>query len=314
MAPITHSPFLDILPAELRLRIYTQLLVTPDPLKGRIARQDTKYNLHTAILRTNKQIYSEARPVFLGKNTFYITFVSPTSSSNLTEEEGEEGEEGSGAFEPPLQLADLPLVRHLQVDMLYYPKILRTITDPRIGAWRPLCVGAERYIISLSYLLGAVQSNLLSLALCADTRRYVEVRELTGEGENVDEDVDEDDYGEVNVKKMLIGFYVADGNSRFRKALRGLRVKTVGLHFDFPEAHFDFKVVSEVLHQQSLVDLMGQVLMVRSEILLKSAMWELGECEEVAEEGTVSLTPDGNASDAFQLQVIFPPKGISGHI
>jgi hypothetical protein len=37
--------------------------------------------------------------------------------------------------------------------------------------------------------------------------------------------------------------------------------------------------------------LVGQVLMVRSEIALKSAMWELGEGEEVAEEGTVSLTP-----------------------
>jgi hypothetical protein len=290
MAPITHSPFLDILPAELRVRIYTQLLVTPDPLRGPIARQSTKYNLHTAILRTNKQIYSEARPVFLGKNTFYITTVSPTSSSNLREEEGEEG---SGAFEPPLQLADLPLVRHLQVDMLYYPKILRTVTDSRSGAWRPLCVGAERYIISLSYLLGAVQSNLLSLALCADTRRYVEGREVAGEGDDEKEDLDEDedDDSEINVKRMLTGFYVADGSSRFRKALKGLRVETVGLHFDFPEAHFDFKVESEVLHQQSLVDLKGQVLMVRSEIALKSAMWELGEGEKVAEEGMLSLIP-----------------------
>jgi hypothetical protein len=290
MAPITHSPFLDILPAELRLRIYTQLLVTPEPLKGPIARQSTKYNLHTAILRINKQIYSEARPVFLGKNTFYITSVSPTSSSNLTEEEGEEG---SGAFEPPLQLADLPLIRHLQIDMLYYPKILRTITDRRTGAWRPICVSAERYIISLSYLLGAVQSSLLSLTLCADMRRYVKGREVAGEGddEKEDEDEDEDEDSEINVKKMLTGFYVADGSSRFRKALKGLGVGTVGLRFDFLEACFDFSVEQEVLYQQSLVDLVGQVLMVRSEIALKSAMWELGEGEEVAEEGTVSLTP-----------------------
>ncbi|KAK1913469.1 hypothetical protein P3342_005405 [Pyrenophora teres f. teres] len=67
MASATRSPFLHVLPAELRLHIYTLLLVTPSPLKGPVARESTKYDLHTAILRTNKQIHAEARSIFFGK-------------------------------------------------------------------------------------------------------------------------------------------------------------------------------------------------------------------------------------------------------
>jgi hypothetical protein len=266
MAPQTHSPFLNILPAELRLRIYEQLLVSSEPLKGPIARQGTKYNIQTAILRTNKQIYDEARPVFLGKNTFTITSVNP--SLNTISNHSEEEEECSGAFEPPLQLVDLPLVR--------------------TGSWRPRCVGAERYIISLSYLLGAVGKSLLSLRLCADTRRYHSflLENRDGEGE------DEHEGTEIDIRRTLTGFYVADGSSRFRAALAKLSlISEVSLHYDFLEAYFDFVVQKEVLCRQSLVGLMGQVLVARSELRLKLALQEL--CEEaeveVAVEGSVDL-------------------------
>jgi hypothetical protein len=268
MAPI-HSPFLDILPAELRLRIYEQLLVSQEPLRGPVARQDTKYGLHTAILRTNKQIHSEALPIFLGKNTFYITSVQPLSSYD-----NEDEEEGSGAFEPPLQLTSLPLIRHLEIDLSYYPSTLRTTTGQRTGVWRPMCVGAERYIISLSYLLGAVRKNLLSLKLCADTRRYVEEEEAS-----------------LDTKNLLTGPHIADSSSRFRKALSDLSVQHISLHYDFPESCFDFTVEMDVLCRQSLVDITGQVLIARSAIKLKSAMWELGEGDEVADKGIVDLMP-----------------------
>jgi hypothetical protein len=291
MSSQTHSPFLDILPVELRLRIYTHLLVASESLKGPVARADTKYDLHTAILRTNKQIHNEARPVFLGKNTFYITSIS-ASPPSLNEDKNEE-EEGSGAFEPPLQLADLPLIRHLEIDLLYYPRILRTITDRRTGSWRPMCVGAERYIISLSYLLSAVDSSLLSLKLCADTRRFSDTT-LPSRGHTLlactpgQEDIEEEDG--LDIKKLLIGPYVADGSARFRKALKGLEVAQIGLHFDFLESHFDFTTAKDVFCKQSLVDLFGQVLMVRSELRLKAAMQDLGG-DEVAGEGSVSLVP-----------------------
>jgi hypothetical protein len=281
MSSQTHSPLLDILPVELRLRIYAQLLVASEPLKGPVARADTKYDLHTAILRTNKQINDEARPVFLGKNTFYVTSIPPSLPS-LNDDE-HEADEGSGAFEPPLQLTDLPLVRHLEIDLLYYPRILRTSTDFRIGGWKPMCVGAERYIISLSYLLGAVESSLLSLELCADTRRYANTTLLTCTPDEEEED-------KLDVRKLLIGPYVADGSTRLRKALKGLDVAQVGLLFDFPESHFNFNLEKEVLCKQSLVDLFGQVLMVRSELRLKAAMQDLGG-DEVAADGCVSLVP-----------------------
>jgi hypothetical protein len=79
----TRSPFLDILPPDLRLHIYTHLLVSPTPIKGPVARlhQAETYGLNTAILRTNKQIHDEARTVFLGRNTFSINSLPRTTTT-----------------------------------------------------------------------------------------------------------------------------------------------------------------------------------------------------------------------------------------
>jgi hypothetical protein len=290
MAKTTRSPFLDILPPELRLHIYTHLLVTPTSIKGSVARQDTKYDLHTAILRTNKQIHHEARSVFFGKNTFYITSIPPTPSGKDTieEQQGEE-EEGSGAFEPPLQLTDLPLVRHLEVDLLYYPTSMTTSLDSRDGIWKPVCTGADRYTTSLSYLLSTVSPSLLSLKICADTRRYVGSR--TGQDSHALSDKFKADTERLQVQKLLTGFYMADSNSLFKKAMRDLLVRDIVLHFDFPESYFDFVVGRERLCGQSLVELAGQVLAARTEIRFKAAMQEVGVGSEVAEAGVVNLIP-----------------------
>ena len=285
MASPARSPFLDILPAELRLHIYALLLVTPSPLKGPVARETTKYDLHTAILRTNKQIHAEARSIFFGKNTFYVTSIPPPASAD----DGDDTE-GSGAFEPPLQLRDLPLVRHLQVDVLYYPRSMRRIMDPRTGIWRPVSAGAERYITSLSYLLGAVESSLLSLKLCADTRRYLDTtasdRGSDGHGGDSKGTTDR-----LAFQKMLTGFYMADADTLFRKTLAHLNVSDITLRFDFSEIYFDFTVMRHVLCQQSLVELAGQVLLMRTEIGTKAAMQDLGEVEEMPKEGIVNLIP-----------------------
>lgn len=288
MASTIRSPFLDILPAELRLHIYSLLLVAPSPLKGPVARETTKYDLHTAILRTNKQIHAEARSIFFGKNTFYITSIPPPASAD----DGDDTE-GSGAFEPPLQLRDLPLVRHLQVDVLYYPRCMRRIMDPRTGIWRPVSAGAERYITSLSYLLGAVESSLLSLKLCADTRRYLDEKAASdGSSSSSDGGDTKGSTDRLAFQKMLTGFYMADADALFRKTLAQLSVCDITLRFDFSEIYFDFTVMRHVLCQQSLVELAGQVLLMRNEIRTKAAMLDLGEVvDEMPKEGVVNLIP-----------------------
>jgi hypothetical protein len=301
MAKNTRSPFLDILPPELRLHIYTHLLVTPSSIKGTVARQDTKYDLHTAILRTNKQIHHEARSVFFGKNTFYITSIPPTPSTKdaveeqlrQQQQEEPEEEEGSGAFEPPLQLTDLPLVRHLEVDLLYYPTSMTTSLDPNDRIWKPVCVAADRYLTSLSYLLSTVSPSLLSLKLCADTRRYINSTATTTSQypHTSFSDKFRADTERLQVQKLLTGFYMADSNTLFKKATKDLLVRDIVLHFDFPESYFDFVVGRERLCGQSLVELAGQVLAARTEIRFKAAMQDAGVGSEVAEEGTVNLFP-----------------------
>ncbi|KAI4646531.1 uncharacterized protein J4E79_010594 [Alternaria viburni] len=289
MAKTTRSPFLDILPPELRLHIYTHLLVAPSSIKGSVARQDTKYDLHTAILRTNKQIHHEARSVFFGKNTFYITSIPPTPSRKDAIDDEQQEEEGSGAFEPPLQLTDLPLVRHLEVDLLYYPTSMTTSLDSRDGIWKPVCTGADRYTTSLSYLLSTVSPSLLSLKICADTRRYV--GSTTGQDAHALSDKFKADTERLQVQKLLTGFYMADSNTLFKKAMKDLLVRDITLHFDFPESYFDFVVGRERLCGQSLVELAGQVLAARTEIRFKAALQEVGVGSEVAEAGVVNLIP-----------------------
>ena len=61
------------LPPELRINIYEALLVdhrAHDERGWLLGNDDCK--LHTAVLRTSKQIYSEARPVLYGKNKFSV--------------------------------------------------------------------------------------------------------------------------------------------------------------------------------------------------------------------------------------------------
>ncbi|KAK3717483.1 hypothetical protein LTR37_005873 [Vermiconidia calcicola] len=63
-APHSSAPELLDLPAELRNAIYRHALVPTDPIDIRTARTDS------SLLRTCKQIYWEARPIFFSKNDF----------------------------------------------------------------------------------------------------------------------------------------------------------------------------------------------------------------------------------------------------
>jgi hypothetical protein len=255
----TTTPFLDILPPEIRLRIYTSLVTSPVPIKGPWARrfQQEKYNIHTAILRTNKQIHSEARHVFFGRNTFSINALPPLPPLSQDCYDEDDEDVGSGAFEPPLQLKDLSLVRHLEVDLLYYPT-RTSASQRRDGGIK--CTGAERYITSLSYVLSTSSTSLKSLKLVADVRPH-----LIGSEKSIE------------IKKYLTGFQAVDNSSRFKAALSALALANVGLRFDFADMVIEFTTNKEMVKRASLVYLAGQVVLKRGEVELKGLLEDLGE-------------------------------------
>lgn len=278
------SPFLDTLPPELRLRVYSHLLVAPEPIKGPSARGTTRYGLSTAILRVNRQINAEARSAFFGKNTFYITSVRgtrcPSPSPNNHEDAGEEEEEGTGAFSPPLQLHDLPLVRHLEIDPLFYPA--RQPSSSSVSGRTP-CLAAQRYVLNLAYLLALVRPSLRSLSFTADARPYAVPQNEEG-GEDDGEDEDED--GALNIPKLLTSFHVIEGHVRFRKAVADLAaVKHIAVSFFFPESEFCFEVEKGELCRRGLLFLACQTVFARSEIGVRALLEGLGDDDGSEDDG-----------------------------
>ncbi|KAF2850975.1 hypothetical protein T440DRAFT_449583 [Plenodomus tracheiphilus IPT5] len=285
----TYSPFLN-LPPELRQRIYTHLLTTPHPILGPLARGTQTYSLHTSILRVNHQTHTEARPIFFSQNTFVITSLPSSSDPSTTETDTTSG---TGAFEPPLQLADLPLVRSLEIDVLFYPKVLRVLEGRKYGGWSPVCEAAERYVGSLVGVLGAVGESLGELRISADTRRYIPAP-LGAHGTTHQTQQPEyargEEHGELDIRKILTGFHMLDRNPRFREALAAItHVPSIFLHFDFAESYFDFEVERGVLCQQRFAELAGQVLVKRNDIRERLAVREAGGDED----GDVDMESEG---------------------
>lgn len=127
-----------------------------------------------------------------------------------------------------------------------------------------MCPAAERYVAGLVHVLGAVETGLSSLTMGADTRRYVvEQKPSKSDTAAAAAAAAEDD---LDVRKVLTGFHMADRNSRFRCALAKLRVQHVSLHFDFSESYFDFVVRKDVLCEQRFADLAGQVMVKRMDV------------------------------------------------
>lgn len=276
-----------MLPPELRLRIYDHLLVANKPMKGVISRRNTRYGLDTKILRVNKQIYAEARNAFFGKNTFYVT-----SLPSQTDDDAE----GSGAFEPPLQCKDLPLIRHLEIDPLYYPKNLKT--QPGVGGWKPVCPAAERYIMNLTHLLTLVKPTLLSLSFKADTRPYVSSSdEVSGTLSSDDESLDDS----LDVKKVLTAFHVIESNLRFTKAISDLAaVRNVSIAFNFPESDFNYNVEKGELCKRGLLFLACQTVFARSEIKIKAMLDGLNDdgLDEAEEEEASAISLNGQRRES----------------
>jgi len=252
------SPFLT-LPPDLRLKIYTYILVSRIPIKGPSARQSTTYDIHTAILRVNKQIHSEARHVFFGLNTFHITS-SP----------GGDGE-GEGAFEPPLQLKDLGLVRRLVVDLVYWPRAGRKEGEEWVQRR-----GAERYVTSLAFVLSAAKQSLTSLQLLGDARPYTTPSPSPQ---------NEESPNPLDLKSFLTPFRAASHSRHFQSALAALKIENVGVRFEFAEMWFDFCVRRDALEEWSLEWLAAQVLVKRCEVGIWGVVEELGGMGEEGEGG-----------------------------
>jgi hypothetical protein len=282
-----HSPFLDLLPPELRLRIYNHLLVAPTPISGPHARRTTTYSLHTSILRVSRQIHLEARTVFFGKNTFRITSVPST---------GEDTD--SGAFEPPLQPKDLPLIRHLEIDMLYYPSgPLRTAPGPRLG-WTPVCAAAERYVSSVTHLLGFVQPSLLGLRFVADARAYAAV-DSTSSSPSEEEEGSDGDGDALDVKKLLTAFHIAEGSPRFNKLLAQMPlVRHVPVSFLFPECYFAGTLAKGDVASKSLFFLACQVVFARSEMRVEALLETLRDDDDDDDEVVVVAEEEGEGDVA----------------
>jgi hypothetical protein len=277
ITPISPSPSPSFLalPPHLRHTIYTHLLVSPLPLRGPTARQylEESTDIHTAILRVSKQIHAEARCVFFGMNTFAVNAVGGGCGigNGNRAEEGEE--EGSGAFEPPLQLKDVPLIRNLNIDLLYWPR------NTEAKDYN----GAQRYATNLSHLLTQLKSSLQSLTLTADARPFT-----TPESS-------------LDHRRFLSSFHAASTNPHFQSALSSLPLKKVGVRFEFEEMWFDFTVQKEVLVGGGLVWLAGQVLVKRVEIGLGVCADEIEEVEMMEEE--VEMNVEGMEAVSREVEI-----------
>jgi hypothetical protein len=105
---------MDSLPPELRLNIYEYLVLADGPLQGETART-TRTGLDLAILRTNRRIYEEAKALFLGRNTFFIT-----SASDVMNPANSKGgkDDAFCHYEPSFSTNELTSLRHLTLDLV----------------------------------------------------------------------------------------------------------------------------------------------------------------------------------------------------
>lgn len=107
--------FLDILPPEIRLMIYENLLVSASTTIPASASKDgsspTPTNLSTSILRVNRQIHNEAAAVLYSRNTIYIR---PRHDA----EEDAARKPGSLLY-PAIAPNYLPMVRHVKAEALH---------------------------------------------------------------------------------------------------------------------------------------------------------------------------------------------------
>ncbi|KAF1949200.1 hypothetical protein CC80DRAFT_540449 [Byssothecium circinans] len=258
--------FLEALPVELRLNIYEHLLITSSPLQGQSARKEIRYDLNLAILRVNKQIYAEAGAVFWGKNEFKITSIAQPQGK-------EDGKTGAvvGCFDPPLQPHQLPLIRHLSLDLLYaskageetQPQSKPGVPRPSFtgfgnlgsdfdldvhGEWLTTDTGSEAYIQSLTHLLASTTLHTLTLTANPPTP--------------------------FNAKFTLHSFLTLSRHRPFAHALSRTPLKAIPLSFEFEDCFYRTTISPSSFMEQSILMLACQVLFCQSQARIQRMMEE----------------------------------------
>jgi hypothetical protein len=172
--------------------------------------------------------------------------------------------------------------------MLYYAAgTLQTVPGPRLG-WAPACKAAERYVSSVTHLLGFVRQSLLRLSFVADARVYATA--------DADADADADDT--LDVKKLLTAFHIAEGSPRFNALLAQMPlVRHIPVSFLFPDSFYAGTLrCGTGAADSSLFLLACQVVLARSEVRVRALLETLGGdvgVEDVEEE---ELTGGGMAA------------------
>jgi hypothetical protein len=241
----TVCHFLDRLPPELRLAVYEYLVVTKEPLKGIPARNDHDYGLNLDILRTNRQIHEEAKSLFYGKNTFYITSIPATETAKPDPKDTAPSENQAG-FEPPLHPSIWSLLRHLTADLIYLP--LTVPKSPPVHTWRPIDAGAQAYITALTSLLQSTGPKLLAFSLSADIQPTYDI------------------------KKSLTSFFLCDRDRGFARALAGLAVERVDVGFEFQDCYWRERVGVDLFLGRSILLLACQVFFCQSQVRIDNLL------------------------------------------
>jgi hypothetical protein len=254
-------PLLEKVPTEVRLAIYEHIVVANEPLKGKIARKGARYGLDLAILRVARQVYREARDVFYARNTFSV--------SAVPEQQDGEYLKTAGSFEPPLPCRDWPLLRNLSIDLVYYPQYSMLdhansqVFPPVYGDdWKPAFGCAEKYIQSLTSMIGAATPSLQYLRL---------------------EAVVEESY---SARMALISFLICERERGFQNALVALKernnIQTLPFHFEFCDSFYNVEVEPEDLARESMLNLAGKVMFCQSQwrfdlLMYQYQMGEVGQ-------------------------------------
>ncbi|KAF2465978.1 uncharacterized protein BDR25DRAFT_306443 [Lindgomyces ingoldianus] len=253
--PVGECFLLDKLPPELRLAVYEELLLADEPIRGRVSRKEKKYGLSPAILAVSRQIYDEAHQVFFGKNTFVITSIPEDINTEASKESSPEAKiKALGRFDPPLHPVRWLSIRHLTIDLLYYPAKAST-SAPRLESFKlhedPAAVV---YISNVVSVLRVSGPKLKSFKLAASVNHHFCAR------------------------RSLISFCVCDRDRDFVSALAAVPLKKMPFHFDFAESYYHTELRPNVFVTRSILLLACQVMFCQSQVKIDRmlAMFENG--------------------------------------
>ncbi|KXJ85158.1 hypothetical protein Micbo1qcDRAFT_128483 [Microdochium bolleyi] len=147
-----------LLPCELRLKIYRNLLLEPPSTDQKCPRAHSS----AAILRTNRQIYSEAMPVLYSENEFLAHESMLTSWPRLTR------------FLEPVRYAESsPMIRTL---LTRFRIRLRLDVDPRFTASEAATHFSGRYEVVVEVLRPSWRSGPLGTGPPENLRLFEGVR------------------------------------------------------------------------------------------------------------------------------------------